>query len=409
MSDQLSSDLASLRIARDDPPRRGGGTLLKWLAITAAIAGGGFAFVKVGVPELEARIFKTEVRVTEVLRLSPAQGSIDLTATGYVLAERSIAVTPKVVGRVVKIAVRENDDVKAGQFLFELDATEQRAAVASARAKVMAGEARAKAAHAEVLDLKQQWERQKQLTESGTVGRAVSDDLEAKMHTQEATALASEAEAHATSAEVAVLATQLDNYRFVSPMDGRIVNRPPLVGDLVTMGQRDVFSIVDFNSLYVETDVPEARLSQVKKGGPAEVILDAYPDVRMQGTVLEITPRVNRSKATVIVKVGFRDPDRHALPEMAARVSFLAKAVDEAALKEPPKTVVPGSAIAERAGGKVVFLIENGKTKMVSVTLGPKMGDGFEVMDGVAAGARVVRDPPATLADGTPVKEKVDG
>ena len=409
MSDQLSTDLASLRIRRDEKPRGSGGSWLKWTLVVLALGAGGVGIVKVGIPALESRVFKTEVRVTEVARISAAQASIDLTATGYVLPQKYARVGVKVLGKVSKVSVKENDQVKAGQLLFELDPADQQSAVASSRARVLAAEARAKAALAAVTDLKQQWQRDKRLVDSGTIGRATADDLEARMHTQEETARAAEAEARAISAETGALSVQLKNLRVEAPIAGRIVGKPPELGDVLSPSPDGAFQVVDFSSLVVETDVPEARLSLVKPEAPAEITLDAYPDRRIRGAVLEISPRVNRSKATVMVKVRFVDDAKGALPEMAARVSFLAKALDEAQLKEAPKTVLPGSALAERGGTKVVFLLENGHARMVPVTLGPAVGDGFEVKDGVSAGARVVKDPPATLESGMSVKEKVDG
>jgi multidrug efflux pump subunit AcrA (membrane-fusion protein) len=81
--------------------------------------------------------------------------------------------------------------------------------------------------------------------------------------------------------------------------------------------------------------------------------------------------------------------------------------MDEAQLKEKPKTVVPSSALVDRAGTKVLFVLEeDGVVRMRNVTVGAELGGGFEVVDGPAAGTRVVANPPETLADGQRVKEK---
>ena len=90
---------------------------------------------------------------------------------------------------------------------------------------------------------------------------------------------------------------------------------------------------------------------------------------------------------------------------MSARVSFLQKALDAGAMKEPPKTIVPAVAVTERGGAKVVFTVEQGQVRMVPVELGPAFGDGFELVAGPPPGTKVVREPPATLQDGQKVKE----
>ena len=188
-------------------------------------------------------------------------------------------------------------------------------------------------------------------------------------------------------------------------MDGTAVTKPAEVGDVVTINSTLV-ELADFASLLVEVDVPEARMGLVKKGGPCEIVLDAFPDKRQRGEVVEVSPRLNRAKASGTVKVKFVDASVGALPEMAARVSFLAKALDVAELKQPPKKIMPASAVIERAGAKVAFVLDNGKARMVTLTLGPPFAGGFEIIDGPASGTKVIKDPPASLADGQPVKEK---
>ena len=116
--------------------------------------------------------------------------------------------------------------------------------------------------------------------------------------------------------------------------------------------------------------------------------------------------RVNRAKATVPVKVAFVDDAARVLPEMSARVSFLGKELDARAIQEPPRLVVPGSALSARSGSKVVFVMEDGKVRMVPVTLGPSYGDGFVLLQGPASGTKVVKNPQADLRDGQAVEER---
>lgn len=407
MADPLSSDLAALRIRRDEKPERGG--KVRVLALTALGLGVAAAAYAYGVPQLEARLFKTEVTFTEVARLSPAQASVDLTATGYVIPERSAKVGAAVAGRITKVMVREGQSVKAGDLLFELDAGDQQTNIATAQARAKAATARAVASRANVDEVRVQLERAKRLAESGAQAQATADDLAARLKALDEAARAADAEAGAAAADARGLSTNLRHYAVRAPIDGRVVGKPAELGEVVTIEARQLAQLVDFGSLVIEADVPEARLATVKPGGPAEIVLDAYPDRRHRARVAEITPRVNRSKATVVVKVAFVDALEGVLPEMAARVAFLSKAVDEAAIKEPPKVVLPSTALADRGGAKVVFVVDNGRARMAPVTLGPAFGDGFEMKDGPAPGTRLVKNPPATLADGQTLKEKTDG
>ncbi|HEU4533817.1 MAG TPA: efflux RND transporter periplasmic adaptor subunit, partial [Polyangiaceae bacterium] len=308
------------------------------------------------------------------------------------------------------VAVREGDEVRRGQVLFELDALDQQSLVATARARAAAATARAAAAAAAADEVEQQWRRNRELVAQGAVAKSTGDDLEARLRAMRAAAEAANVEAGAVAADVRARSETLRHFRVLAPIDGRVVGKPAEIGEVVRPdAQGPLLQLVDFASLLVEVDVPEARLGLVKAGAPVEIVLDAYPDRRLRGEVAEITPRVNRAKATVAVKAKFRDRAEGVLPEMAARVGFLSKPLDEAALAQAPKQVVPGAAVVDRRGGKVVFVVEDGRVREAAVTLGPPLGDGFELRSGPAPGARLVRNPPATMAEGHAVKEKAAG
>jgi multidrug efflux pump subunit AcrA (membrane-fusion protein) len=184
-------------------------------------------------------------------------------------------------------------------------------------------------------------------------------------------------------------------------------------------GTPGVIEVIDLTSLVVEVDVPETRLAQVAIDGPCEIVLDAYPTKRYRGAVKEIGRRVNRSKATVPVKIRFVDrSDEKAdgaaapsngqldvLPDMAARVSFLSAALDAKTIDIPPKLMVPARAVVQRNGRDVVFVDDEDEVRLTPVTLGPPQGEARELMTKLPPGTKVVLDPPNSLADGDKVKE----
>ena len=424
MADDLSANLAALRIDRSStarPPSRRSYKWLVWLAILAVGAIG----VAQALPRLEATVFKTEVEVTEIAEVSPAQASVELTATGYVQADRNSNIAPKVPGRVALVHVRQGQQVKTGDPLIELDPADDQANIMAARSQVAAAVAQAKGAaarvataEAQVAEIRIQADREAKMVQDGVSARGVAEDLAARVGSLEqqvkaakAEQVAAEANSAALAAQVKVLETGLKNLTLLSPIDGTVVNEPPQVGEFVGPQPAGIsvdmggIKIADFSTLLVETDIPETRLSQVKAGGPAEIVLDAFPSQRLRGQVKEITPEVDRAKATVMVKVSFVDPVERVLPDMSARVSFLSEALDEEAMKQPPKTVVPGTAIADRAGGKVVFVLEGDVVRMVPVKLGAPFGSGFEVISGPRPGTRVVASPKPELKDGQKIKE----
>jgi RND family efflux transporter MFP subunit len=425
MPDQLSSQLASLRIDRTAPARRRG-RVWPWVAGIAALGAVGAGVYLFALPRLQSQIFKTAVSYTEVSSVSPAEASVQLTSAGYVVPQRISHVAPKVPGRVLRVHVSQGQAVKPGDLLLTLDSTDDDASLAAARSSVKAAWARVESAKATAATLQAELEegrllaeRQTRLAKEGVTASGAAEDsaahvasLKRRAEAAKAEAAAAAADAEARSAETAAMETRMANLVIKSPIAGVVITKPPQEGEVVTPQPAGVtidmgsVQIADFATLMVETDVPEQRLQMVKIGTPAEIVLDAFPSRRFRGVTAEITPQVNRSKATVVVRVGFVDEKDGVLPDMAARVSFLNKALDPQAMKEPPKIVVPSSALAERAGGKVVFVVEEDAVRMVPVKLGPSFGRGFELVEGPRPGTRLVASPPDTLADGQRIKEK---
>lgn len=404
MSDQLSSDLASLRIERDARPE--GGRLVRVLVILAllgaAAAGAYFALL----PYLSAKVWKKEVAVTQVTSVSPSGAAVQLTTTGYVVPQVTAKVGSKVPGRIAEVAVVENQQVQAGQLIARLEDADQKSAIAAAESRVQAARARAQTARAQLAEVRVQLKRERALAQKGVTPMAVVEDLEAREHSLSESAKAADAEVKAAQSEVHSLKVTRDYLTIVAPIDGTVVSKPMVVGESVTPGGPPIVEIADFRSLVVETDVPEGRLDLVGAGSPCEIVLDAYPRRRFPGRTLEIGRKVDRAKATIRVKVKFDEATDDILPDMAARVSFLTAELTAEARDAPDKLVVPATAIAERAGAKVVFVIVDGRVKQMAVQLGPKLGSGFELVNGPAAGTRVVANPPADLQDGQKIKEK---
>ncbi|MFI5309091.1 MAG: efflux RND transporter periplasmic adaptor subunit, partial [Polyangiales bacterium] len=312
-----------------------------------------------------------------------------------------------------RVHVREGQTVKAGQLLLELEQADREAAMESARARAAAAEARVQTARATLSETLLQARRQRQLAQNGVAPSANADDLEARVASLDKGAKAAEAEVKSAEAEITTQRVNLQYMRIYAPIGGRITTKPPEVGELVgtqvaaAAGTDKTIEIADFATLMVETDVPEGRLHMAKLGSPCEIALDAFPGRRYRGEAVEIGSRVDRAKATVQVKVKFVDDAAGVLPDMSARVSFLTEALDPASLKAQAKTVLPAAALVERSGAKVVFVVEGDTVRMRNVRLGQKIGEGYEVLEGPAPGTRVVSAPPATLADGHHIKEKI--
>jgi len=250
-------------------------------------------------------------------------GRIAETENAYVKAH-IIALAPEVSGRVVEVAVKDQDVVARGAPLFRIDPTPFRleiqraeAQMAVARTEVEALRAEHRVALAEAQEaaariefLTRQLERQRKLQAQGMVREEAYD--EAKLNLQAARqrldALHEEAsrvraslggdigqpaESHPRylQARAARDAARLDLERssVAAPAGGTVSNMRLQAGEYVTRGT-PVFSIVDESPVWIEANFKETQLAGLREGQPAIVVADAYPGRRWQARVKAIAP-----------------------------------------------------------------------------------------------------------------------
>ena len=209
------------------------------------------------------------------------------------------------------------------------------------------------------------------------------------------------AEANVRATSVAVEQTLIR-----APFDGVVLTKNANVGDIITPfssaadSKGAVVNMADMSTLEVEADVSETSLSKITVAQPVEIQLDAFPDLRLLGKVSRIVPTVDRSKATVLVKVEFVEKDKRVLPDMSAKVSFLSRELKPEERK--PVIAVQPVAVVKRDGKDVLFVIDNNAVKLVVVAVGSKIGDLVQV-SGVKPGDKVVLTPSEKMVDGTAV------
>jgi RND family efflux transporter MFP subunit len=373
-------DLSSLRIDRSSQPagstKRGRSLRKKfvWVVVAAAIAGGLFFIRDLFNPGIE-------VQVATASLTSPAQAHAILTASGYVVARRKAAVASKGTGTLVFLGVEEGDRVKKGQLIARLDDADVMATLQRARENLRVAEADSK-------DAKQSLERMRTLLQEGVVAQAEYDAAEARHH--RVVASINSAKFAVREAEVAV-----DNMRIIAPFDGTVLKKNADVGEIVAplagaaSSKAAVVTIADMASLEVEADVSEANITRVGMKQDCEIALDAYPQQRYPGYVAKIVPTADRAKATVLVKIQFKSYDQRVLPEMSAKITFLAPGAP-ATLSSQPVLTVPAAAVASRNGRAVVYRIEDGRAAELPVLTGARFGAQIEIKEGLKEGDKVI-------------------
>lgn len=406
-TDRALHESAELRSLAIPPEARGGGGggggRGRRILVVGAVVLMGLALIGGGIlilPEVSARIFKLPVQTVEV---ASNEQSL-LVSTGYAVPQSVARVGARIAGHIIVANVREGDRVKAGQTLYEFDHADQKVAVEAARARATAMQARAAAARATAHETELQLQRQKKLLTFGASGTAVVEDLSAKQRAASGEASAAAAEAVAASADVRSMKLGLDNGSVKAPIDGTVINDPAHVGDVVSANQVLV-EIADLSKMFIETDVPESHLGDVKVGGACEVVLESSPNVKRRAVVDELSPRVNRAKASALARLRLVDPTDDLMPNMSARVTFLAKAPDPTA---PPTRSVPSTAVTKRHGKKGVFVVVDGRAHFAPVTPGDESDGHVVLKDGPPLGAEVIDQPTPDVFEGRKVKQMED-
>ena len=121
-------------------------------------------------------------------------------------------------------------------------------------------------------------------------------------------------------------------------------------------------------------EVNESYINRVQSGQPVEATLDSYPDWRIPAKVIAIIPTANRQNATVKVRVGSENFDPRILPEMSVKVAFQASAPAANASAAPRNISIPKSAVREREGKQVVWVVRDGRAEKRTITVGATRG-----------------------------------
>lgn len=444
--ENLNQRLRSLKIDRSpvaspgSAPRAPKLLLLALGAIIALLAMGYFYFFSAS-KSISAAQVKLE-------NSGSSTAGIVLSVSGYVVAHHKIAVGAKVMGRVKWIGVEKGDRVQQGQVLVRLEDREFRAQVNQARANLAAAQARLDQlragsrpqeklkdragvlqAEATLRNAEAEYQRSEQLYRAGVVSKAELDRTTAQRDSARALVEAARQssamtdigpraeEIRAASAQVQQMRaaldyaqTQLADTEIKAPVSGTVLQRIVETGEMVSpsafgeSGARtSVVALADLSDLQIELDISQADFARLKMDQRAEIIPEAFPNLKYSGFIAEIAPEANRAKATVQVKVKVENPDDQLRPEMNARVNFLGDA-KPAEGRSVSRVLVPKEAVVRQDGKEVVFVIKGNRVELRSIRVGEETGGFFQVLDGLSGGESVVTAGADKLKDGDRVK-----
>jgi RND family efflux transporter MFP subunit len=400
-SHDLLHELRIDRAQRDDESRPRWPWIVGSVVVVLVLAGGVAAFALRG--------HAATVETSTAVAAASSNDAAVLQATGYVVARRQATISAQIIGTLTEVSVDEGAHVKQGQVLARLDPTAYQAQLDSATAQYAAAQAGVVKARATLQQDRANAARMDAVVARGYVSKQDAQQANTLVDTDKAGLDAEIKQAQAAKDQVRAAQVNVDFTIIRAPFDGVVTDKAAEVGEIVspyTSGGGGIAgglaTIVDMNSLEVDVDVNEAYISRVVPGMPVEAVLDAYPDWKIPAHVIAIIPSADKSKATVKVRIALDQKDPRIIPQMGVRVSFLEK--KDANRKPLPGVLVPKSAIVQRDGKDVVFVVKDGRAERTPVTTGADFSDMKQVTQGLSAGAEVVTTPSADLKDGEKVR-----
>jgi HlyD family secretion protein len=445
--DDLNKRLRSLKIDRGPAPSPAGSNRTPKLLLLGIAAL--FALLALGYIFLFSSAKPISVAAVRVESGGASSGESVLSASGYVVAHHKIAVGAKVMGRVAWIGVEKGDTVQEGQVLVRLEDSEFRAQVNQAQANLAAAQARLDGlrtgsrpeeklkdkaavlqAEANLKNAEAEYQRTESLYRSGVSSKAEFDRalaqrdsaaamLQAARQSSAMTDIgprkeeirAAEAEVQQMRAALDYANTQLAATEIKAPVAGTVLERIVERGEMVSpsafggSGARtSVVDLADLTDLQVEIDISQTEFARLKHSQRAEIIPEAYPNLRFTGFIEEIAPEANRAKSTVQVKVKVENPNEQLRPEMNARVNFLSDKASATENKSSARVLVPKTAVVKKDNSSFVFVVKGSKVEQRTIRTGEESGDAYVVLDGLSGNESVAVAGVDKLRDGDRVK-----
>ena len=199
----------------------------------------------------------------------------------------------------------------------------------------------------------------------------------------------------AAQAQIDAAQATVNTASIISPINGTVTEAEPLAGDQVNLNQA-AFRVDDLSTLLVDVQVSEVDINNVSLNQVATLTLDAIPNRTYHGEVVEVSQAGDNSSGAVnfTVTVQLTDADISVKPGMTVAVNIVTKQIKD-------QLLVPNRAVRSSNGQRVVYILQNGQPKPITVTLGASSDTQSVVTGGqLKEGDLIVLNPPATFGPG---------
>lgn len=362
--------------------------------------------------------------ITAEVKRGPLRETV--TATGKFKGLGSVDVGAQISGRISRVLVDFNDQVKAGQTLAEIDPAQLTSRVEQSRAQVTAADASVRLAKATLSQSKAALARAKEMAEKGLISSKELEAAEADAERAEASVSSSQSQATLARASLKDAETSLSWTTIKSPMDGVVLARLVEPGQTVAASLQSpvLFTVAsDLTQLLLYVDVDEADIGKLREGQDATFVVGAWPSRKFASKVISVRnlPTAGQVVVTYQAVLSVDNKELMLRPGMTATATIVVSdrpdvlSVADAALRFTPPTpakdkpaamplmpMTPPRGMGRRQFGKtetlaagqgVIWLLEAGKPKRAVVEIGASDGQSTEIVSGpVKPGSLVITD-----------------
>jgi len=316
--------------------------------------------------------------------------------TGTVHPRNRYVVSPKISGRLVMIHKNIGDEVLRGELLAQLDDAEYEQSVREAEANLKIAQASLAEAESQRLLASQELDRVQQLKDRGFASASEYDAATMTHEAQESRLKLAHAQVDQREAALSSARIRLSYTRLTAPEPGFVGERFVDEGELLAPNA-PVLSVVGIDEVFVRTTIVERDYGRLRIGQQAAVEVDAFPGRPFLGHVARIAPLLDETSRMAQMEVEVANEALDLKPGMFARVSVVLAERISARL-------VPSSAVVDRAGKPMVFLVdmEHKQVRQVPVEVGIMTSETAEILSPDITGV-IVTLGQHLLADGSPV------
>lgn len=360
---------------------------LLWLLLAAIVAASGFWFFHQGNAKGKTTIPPVAIQVASVTRQDVP---LMIHEIGSVMAYETVFLRSRLDSQIMRVMFHAGDFVRQGDLLFVLDDRMLKADLGQMEANL-------RREKAQLANLRQQFERTKNLTSQGFDSKANLDDAKASLEAQQAIVKAAEASLESTK-------VQLGYTQIRSPLSGRTGTINHTAGN--TVKSSDALPLVTIHQIQpirIQMTLSQHYFEQIRhamKEGP--VAITAVRDLEnhvFQGTLEYIDNMVNQSSGTFIARAVIPNKEESLWPGMFVKVTLklgVAKQV----------LVIPEIAIQQGQEGEYVFVIEQGKAFRRPLKIAQRENGLAIITEGIKEHDQVAIDGMMSLKDGSEIMIK---